>query len=83
VYEEELEEEKKAKKNEELVEMKKEFLEMKEKADKVLGLDKWCGGCKGGWGNCDGRIKYLSDTYHTPEIKAKVVIMSQGKCLNG
>jgi len=72
-----------AKKNEELQGMKKDFLVMKEKGDKVLGLDKWCGGCKGGWGNCDGRIKYLSDTYHTPEIKAKVVIMSQGKCLNG
>jgi len=70
-----------AKKNEELQGMKKDFLVMKEKGDKVLGLDKWCGGCKGGWGNCDGRIKYLSDTYHTPEIKAKVDIMKTGKCM--
>mmetsp|Transcript_6418 Transcript_6418/g.11165 ORF Transcript_6418/g.11165 Transcript_6418/m.11165 type:complete len:254 (-) Transcript_6418:211-972(-) len=70
-----------AKKNEELQGMKKEFLVMKEKGDKVLGLDKWCGSCKAGWGNCDVRVKYLFDTYHTPEIKAKVDIMKTGKCM--
>jgi len=28
-----------------------------------------------------GRVKYMSDTYSTPAIKAKVNIMKTGKCL--
>lgn len=69
------------KKNEELEVMKKEFVELKEKADKVLGLDRWCGGCKEGWGWCDVRIKYLVDTYHSPVLQTKLEIMQEGKCL--
>mmetsp|Transcript_26578 Transcript_26578/g.45364 ORF Transcript_26578/g.45364 Transcript_26578/m.45364 type:complete len:250 (-) Transcript_26578:166-915(-) len=71
------------KKKGELETLKKEYDEMKARGDAILGLDKWCGGCKGGWGQCDARIKYLSDTYHTPEIKAKVDIMNTGKCIQG
>mmetsp|Transcript_28422 Transcript_28422/g.60198 ORF Transcript_28422/g.60198 Transcript_28422/m.60198 type:complete len:249 (+) Transcript_28422:158-904(+) len=70
-----------AKKKAELDGMKKEYAEWQAKGNTALGLDKWCGSCKGGWGSCDGRVKYLSDTYHTPEIKAKVDIMSSGKCV--
>ncbi|KAL7525728.1 hypothetical protein ACHAXR_001130 [Thalassiosira sp. AJA248-18] len=70
------------KRRKEIEDMKVEYEAMKEKGNSVLKLDKWCGGCKGGWGNCDGRIKYLVDTYHTPEIKAKVDIMKTGKCMN-
>lgn len=70
-----------AKKKAELDGMKKEYDEWKAKGDKILNLDKWCGECKGGWGNCGARIKYLGDTYHTPEIKAKVEIMNTGKCI--
>ena len=58
--------------------MKKEFLEVKEEGIKWL---KWCGDCRGAWGNCDGRVKYMSDTYSTPAIKAKVDILNTGKCL--
>jgi len=65
----------------ELNELKSEYEQWKEKGNRMLGLEKWCGGCKGGWGNCDGRVKYLMDTYHTPEIKAKVDIMKDGKCM--
>jgi len=61
--------------------MQKEFQELKVKGDTVLGLSRWCGKCKAGWGNCDARIRYMSDQYHTPEAKAKVEIMDQGKCL--
>lgn len=69
------------KKKAELEGMKKDYEDWKAKGDKVLGLEKWCGSCKGGWGQCDGRIKYLMDTYHTPEIKAKVDLMGTGKCI--
>mmetsp|Transcript_1747 Transcript_1747/g.3863 ORF Transcript_1747/g.3863 Transcript_1747/m.3863 type:complete len:250 (+) Transcript_1747:104-853(+) len=55
----------------------------KSKGDTILGMDKWCGSCKGGWGNCDNRVRYLADTYHTPEIKARVDIMKDGKCIKG
>ncbi|KAL9180821.1 hypothetical protein ACHAXT_011274 [Thalassiosira profunda] len=68
------------KKKGELDEMRKEYDAWTAKGNAALGLDKWCGACKGGWGNCDGRVKYLMDTYHTPEIKAKVDIMKDGKC---
>mmetsp|Transcript_17233 Transcript_17233/g.31144 ORF Transcript_17233/g.31144 Transcript_17233/m.31144 type:complete len:248 (-) Transcript_17233:213-956(-) len=71
------------KKTGELDGMKKEYDEWKAKGDKALGLDRWCDGCKGGWGNCGARVKYLVDTYHTPEIKAKVDIMNSGKCVRG
>ena len=69
-----------ASRTKELEGMRKDYEEWKEKGNSVLHLDKWCDGCKGGWGNCGQRIKYLMDTYHTPEIKAKVDIMSSGKC---
>ena len=62
--------------------LKKEHAEVKAKGNSLLGLDKWCDTCKGGWGNCGMRVKYLMDTYHTPEIKAKVDIMATGKCVN-
>ena len=69
------------KRKEELESLRKEHEEVKAKGDKLLGLDKWCDSCKGGWGNCGARIKYLMDTYHTPEIKGKVDIMAEGKCI--
>lgn len=62
--------------------LRAEYDELMAKGTTVLGLDKWCGSCKGGWGNCDGRVKYLSDTYHTPDIKSRVDIMATGKCMN-
>ena len=71
------------KKNEELEGMKKEHSELKATADRVLGLDKWCGHCKAGWGNCNSRIKYLMDTYHSPEMRSKLEIMKEGKCVLG
>ena len=70
-----------AKNQKEMEDLKKEYEDWKAKGDKVLKLDKWCGSCKGGWGNCDQRINYLKDTYHTPEIKGKVEIMDTGKCI--
>ena len=70
-----------ANKKAELEGMKKEYDEWVSKGNSILQLDKWCGHCKGGWGPCDGRVKYLMDTYHTPEIKAKVDVMASGKCL--
>lgn len=68
-------------KKEELDAMKKEYEELKAKANTVLGLDKWCGHCKAGWGGCDQRIRYLMDTYHSQEITTKLEIMETGKCL--
>ena len=46
-----------------------------------LGLDKWCGECKEGFGNCNVRVDYLKRTYGTGEVIAKLEIMKQGKCL--
>lgn len=69
------------KKTAELDGIKKEYEEWMAKGNKALGMDKWCGGCKGGWGNCGARVKYLVDTYHTAEIQAKVDIMKSGKCI--
>mmetsp|Transcript_37264 Transcript_37264/g.80407 ORF Transcript_37264/g.80407 Transcript_37264/m.80407 type:complete len:248 (-) Transcript_37264:218-961(-) len=71
------------KKTAELDGLKKEYAEWMAKGNKAFGLDKWCGGCKGGWGNCNARVKYLVDTYHTSEIQAKVDIMKSGKCITG
>ena len=50
------------KRKEELESLRKEHEEVKAKGDQLLGLDKWCDSCKGGWGNCGARIKYLMDT---------------------
>ncbi|KAL7546966.1 hypothetical protein ACHAWF_010287 [Thalassiosira exigua] len=66
----------------ELEEVRKEYEVIKAHGDKLLGIDRWCGGCKGGWGNCNARVRYLMDTYHTAEITAKVDIMTSGKCIN-
>eukprot|EP00581_Thalassiosira_minuscula_P001352 CAMPEP_0183744960 /NCGR_PEP_ID=MMETSP0737-20130205/65993_1 /TAXON_ID=385413 /ORGANISM="Thalassiosira miniscula, Strain CCMP1093" /LENGTH=485 /DNA_ID=CAMNT_0025980615 /DNA_START=375 /DNA_END=1832 /DNA_ORIENTATION=+ len=49
--------------------------------EKGNGLEKWCGGCMEGFGNCDLRLQFLKNTYGTSEIEAKVVYMKQGKCL--
>jgi hypothetical protein len=70
-------------KNDKLEEIKKEHVVLEEQVNKVLGLDKWCGGCKAGWGNCDMRIRYLVDTYHSQELGAKLEIIKEGKCLKG
>lgn len=72
-----------ADKRKELEGLRGDYELWKKKGDTILGMDKWCGGCKGGWGNCDQRVKYLADTYHTPEIKAKADIMKEGKCMKG
>lgn len=68
-------------KNEELETMKKEREELKEKANTVLELGKWCGHCKHGWGYCNARIAYLMDTYHSQEMTTKLELMEQGRCL--
>lgn len=78
MYEEELEEKKKA-----IEPFKKEHGETEARLRSMSGLDKWCGSCAGGWGNCDVRVKFLFQTYHTPEIVAKVDIMKKGRCLKG
>jgi len=61
--------------------MQKELQELKMKGDTVLGLGRWCGKCKGPWGNCDARIRYIGDTYHTAEATAKFEVMENGQCL--
>jgi len=66
---------------EEIAAVKVEATMWKAKGDAILGLDKWCGGCKAGWGNCQMRVVYLRDTYHSSEIESKVNIMKEGKCL--
>jgi hypothetical protein len=50
-------------------------------ASKKLGLDKWCGECREGFGNCNVRVEYLKRTYGTGEVIAKMEIMKQGKCV--
>lgn len=70
-----------AKKKEELEGMKQEYDEWVVKGNTILNLDKWCGTCKGGWGRCDVRVKYLGDTYHVNPMKAKVEIMGTGMCV--
>ena len=69
-----LHEEDLTKKKAELEKITKEYTDIKTKGDNMLGLDKWCDACKGGWGNCGARVKYLMDTYHTPEIKVSKVL---------
>lgn len=63
--------------------LKVEYESWKIKGSVMLGLDKWCGNCKAGWGGCDQRINYLKDQYHSSEIESKVDIMKSGKCLKG
>jgi len=48
-----------------------------------LGLDQWCGDCKGGWGKCDGRVEYLRSTYGNSVLMSKVDIMKEGLCKKG
>ena len=36
-----------------------------------LGLDQWCGDCKGGWGKCDGRVEYFRSTYGNCVLKVE------------
>jgi hypothetical protein len=50
-------------------------------ANTKLGLDAWCGSCKGGWGNCDERVAYLNSNYEMSSVKAKIEIMKTGKCV--
>lgn len=54
----------------------------KEHAEVTAQLEKdWCGSCSGGWGNCNARVNFLKEKYGRPEVKAKMDIMSKGKCL--
>jgi len=46
-----------------------------------VSLGNWCGGCKGGFGYCQGRVQYLMEKYGTTENKAKVLLMMDGKCI--
>mmetsp|Transcript_17048 Transcript_17048/g.24102 ORF Transcript_17048/g.24102 Transcript_17048/m.24102 type:complete len:236 (-) Transcript_17048:35-742(-) len=48
-----------------------------------LGLDQWCGDCKGAWGKCDGRVEYLRSTYGNSVLMSKVDIMKEGLCKKG
>jgi len=60
---------------------KAEHDEVTERVGKILGLDKWCGGCKEGFGYCDSRVAYLAATYGTKEFEAKTKIMEKGQCI--
>ncbi|KAL7534017.1 hypothetical protein ACHAWF_004695 [Thalassiosira exigua] len=47
----------------------------------LLGIDKFCGTCH--WGmkfTCDGRVKFLQDTYNTKLIEAKMSAMGHASC---
>jgi hypothetical protein len=46
-------------------------------------LDKWCGGCRGGWGTCNSRVHYLYEKYNASFIDSKLDIMKQGLCRMG
>ena len=50
-------------------------------ANNQLGLEKWCGECKAGFGNCNSRLEYLKRNYGTGEVFGKLDIMKQGKCV--
>lgn len=74
-------------KDQELTELKKEIASIQSEYDSVtndtndkLGLNQWCGECKGGWGMCDGRVEYLRSTYGNSVILSKIEIMKEGLC---
>lgn len=49
--------------------------------NELLGLKHYCGGCI--WGQkttCDGRVRYLQDTYNTRPIAAKINAMTRPSC---
>ncbi|KAL7524351.1 hypothetical protein ACHAXR_000539, partial [Thalassiosira sp. AJA248-18] len=76
------------KKTEEVAAKKAELDAMKPEYEKMLhnpllGLDKYCGTCI--WGNkftCDGRVKFLQDTYNTKPIQGKLSAMGQPSCIS-
>ncbi len=45
-----------------------------------LGLDGWCGECKGKWGRCDQRVEYLKNTYGNNVIRSKAELIKEGLC---
>ena len=66
----------------ELREMKAEHTKLTTEVNDKYHLDKWCGGCKEMWGNCNQRVQYLKDKYGNPVLGSKIEIMGEGKCLN-
>lgn len=77
-YEKELEE---MNYEEEMAKLTKERDELDVIANKLVGLDDWCGSCRGGWGNCDARVAFLKQQYGTGERQAKVDIMKSKRCI--
>jgi hypothetical protein len=61
--------------------IQKEYNTIIQVANTKLGLDKWCGECKEGFGNCNVRVDYLKSNYGTGEVIAKLDTMKQGWCV--
>lgn len=61
--------------------IRQEHTEWQVKFDKLVGLDRWCGSCSAGWGNCDGRVAFIIQKYGDSERKAKIDILERGKCI--
>lgn len=58
-----------------------ELQQLTTQANTKLGLNKWCGECSGGWGNCNGRVNFLKEKYGLGLVAAKIDIMKQGNCI--
>ncbi len=65
---------------EEIAKLQPQYDQAKQEIHTKLGLDQWCGECKGGWGRCDGRVEYLRSTYGNNVVLSKVEIMREGLC---
>jgi len=61
--------------------LQNEINDLTSKVNVKFGLDKWCGSCSGGWGNCDNRVAYLKDKYGSAMVQAKVNLMKEGNCI--
>ncbi len=61
---------------------KAEYDKWELRGNDLLRLDKWCGTCKGAWGDCNGRVQYLMGKYGNTELKSKIDLMSEGSCLS-
>lgn len=65
---------------EEIASLQSEYDTVTKYVNEKLGLDQWCGECKGPWGLCDGRVEYLRSTYGNNVFMSKVDLMKEGLC---
>eukprot|EP00986_Skeletonema_menzelii_P009641 scaffold4424_cov154-Skeletonema_menzelii.AAC.1 len=67
--------------SEEIKSIQMEHTKLTQEITTKLGLEAWCGECKGNWGRCDQRVEYLKNTYGNSVMMSKAGLIKEGLCI--